>query len=60
MESTANGANTAITINAGVYDTCAIIGIKEFIIITDTAATVPARPASVPTDGPLNKSLDMV
>ena len=26
----------------------------------ETAAMVPAKPAKVPTEGPLNRSLDMV
>lgn len=60
MDNTAIGAKTAITTKAGVYETSAINGIKVFMIITENAATVPAKPANVPTDGPLNKSLDIV
>ena len=47
--------------NAGVYEPPSVISpINQFIIIGENAATVPAKPASVPTDGPLNKSLDNV
>ena len=60
-------ANTAITtdavmvIKAGIYDPHSVIlPINQFIIITEKAATVPANPAKVPTDGPLNRSLDNV
>ena len=60
IDKIASGAKTAIIIKAGVYDVCVIFGISQFIIITENAATLPARPANVPTDGPLNKSLDMV
>ena len=49
-----------MAINAGVYDAVVIRPINQFIIIVDTAAIVPAKPANVPTEGPLNKSLDMV
>ena len=60
MDSTASGANTASIINAGVYDSVVMIGMSQFIIITDTAPILPHNPASVPTDFPLNKSLGMV
>ena len=56
----AKGAKTAIMINAGVYETFVIWGINQFTMITDMAATVPARPAKVPTEGPFNKSLESV
>ena len=45
---------------AGVYEIVVIWGINQFIIITETAPTLPANPAKVPTEGPLNKSLDSV
>ena len=50
-----------IATNAGVYDPPSVIlPINQFITIGENAATVPASPANVPTDGPLNKSLDSV
>lgn len=57
---TANGANTARIIKAGVYDSVVIIGINQFIIITETAPILPPNPASVPTDFPLKRSLGIV
>ena len=60
IESIASGASTAIMIKAGVYDSVVMIGINQFIIITETAAILPAKPAKVPTEGPLKRSLDNV
>ena len=60
IDSIARGASTAIIIKAGVYESTVIIGINQFIIITDTAAIEPAKPARVPTEGPLKRSLDSV
>ena len=55
-----NGANAAMIMNAGVYETFVICGINQLTIITPIAPIVPAKPARVPTDGPLNKSLESV
>lgn len=60
IESIASGASTAIMTKAGVYESTVIIGINQFIIITETAAIEPAKPARVPTEGPLKRSLDNV
>ena len=61
MANTANTTDTVIAINAGVYEPpCVMRPINQFIIIGEIAAMVPANPANVPTDGPLNKSLDRV
>ena len=60
IDNTANGANTAMMMNAGVYDVCVIFGINQFITMTETAPILPANPAKVPTDGPRNKSLEIV
>ena len=58
---TAKTTEAVIAKNAGVYDPASVIlPINQFIIIGENAATVPANPAKVPTDGPLNKSLDKV
>ena len=61
MANTARTTDTVMAINAGVYDPPAVIlPINQFIIIGEKAATVPANPAKVPTEGPLNKSLERV
>ena len=61
MENTPNTTETVIATKAGVYDPPTVIcPINQFIIIGEKAAIVPASPANVPTDGPLNKSLESV
>ena len=61
MANTANTTDIVIATNAGVYDPpLVMLPINQFIIIGENAAIVPANPANVPTDGPLNKSLDNV
>ena len=58
---TAMTTERVIAIKAGVYDPPAVIlPINQFMIIGEKAATVPAKPAKVPTEGPLNRSLDKV
>jgi hypothetical protein len=59
-DSTDNGARIAKIINAGVYESTVIIGINQFIIITETAPILPPKPARVPTDLSLSKSLGIV
>ena len=61
IDMTANTTDSVIAINAGVYDPPSVIfPINQFIMIGEIAATVPASPARVPTEGPLNRSLDRV
>lgn len=60
MDKTPKITDTVMAINAGVYDSVVILPMNQFIIIGDTAAIVPAKPAKVPTEGPLNRSLEMV
>lgn len=60
MDNRHKGANTANIKKAGVQDSTVMIGINQFIMITETAPILPPKPAKVPTDFPLNKSLGIV
>ena len=61
MANTDKTTDTVMAIKAGVYDPPAVIfPINQFMIIGESAAMVPANPARVPTEGPLNKSLERV
>lgn len=61
IAATARKTDMVIAIKAGLYDPpVVILPINQFMMMGEKAATVPARPASVPTEGPLKRSLDSV
>lgn len=61
MTNTANTTEIVMAMKAGVYEPPVVIfPMNQFIMMGEKAATVPAKPANVPTEGPLKRSLDNV